>query len=133
VIVPDASTVALLFAAPGAEPRSPAAAEILRADPDWVVPEHWRTEVLSAVRGLHLGGRVDRERAVAAVGWLTRVTVAVAPTGPLMARMWQLHPNLSAYDAGYVAAAEAHDVTLVTADVRIARAGVARCPVRVVG
>lgn len=36
----------------------------------------------------------------------------------------------AAYDAGHVAAAEAHDFTLVTADVRIARAGVARCPVR---
>ena len=40
--------------------------------------------------------------------------------------------NLSPYDAGYVAVAESHDLTFVTADVRIAKAGVARCPIRVI-
>jgi predicted nucleic acid-binding protein len=46
--------------------------------------------------------------------------------------MWELRSNLSTYDAGCVAVAEAHDVTLVTADARIAKAGVARCAVRVI-
>jgi len=45
--------------------------------------------------------------------------------------MWQLRPNLSVYDAGYIAVAEGH-VTLVTADVRLQLAGVARCPIQVV-
>ncbi len=46
--------------------------------------------------------------------------------------MWQVRDNLSAYDAAYVAAAEVRDATLVTADARIARAGVARCPIRTI-
>ena len=58
--------------------------------------------------------------------------VITAPTGPCLPRMWELRSNLSTYDAGYVAVAESHDLTLVTADVRIAKAGVARCPVRTI-
>lgn len=132
MIVPDASAAALLFGCTDADSRVRDASELLRADPEWVVPEHWRTEVLSVIRGLTLGRKLDPERAERAIIWLQSVTIITAPTSPLLVRMWHLRDNLSAYDAGYVAVAEAHDVTLVTADVRIARAGVARCPVRVI-
>lgn len=132
MIVPDASAAAMLFGCADADSRVRDASELLRADPEWVVPEHWRTEVLSVIRGLTLGRKLDPERAERAVIWLQSVTIITAPTAPLLVRMWHLRDNLSAYDAGYVAVAEAHDVTLVTADVRIARAGVARCPVRVI-
>lgn len=84
------------------------------------------------IRGLLLGGKLDEGRAEAAVAALASATVAVTPTAPLLPRMWQVRSNLSAYDAAYVAAAEAHDATLVTADARIARAGVARCPIRTI-
>ncbi|WP_448061098.1 type II toxin-antitoxin system VapC family toxin [Cellulomonas hominis] len=127
MIVPDASAFALLFTD---DPRADEADRALRADPAWLVPEHWHVEVLAVIRGLLLGGKLDQPRADAAVAALTSATVAVTSTAPLLARMWQVRSNLSAYDAGYVAAAEAHDLTLVTADGRIARAGVARCPVR---
>lgn len=133
MITPDASvTVLLLHGDPEADPRTTRATEILRADPAWIVPEHWRIEVLSATRGLLLGGKINSSDAEDAVRWLQEVTVATAPTGPQLPRMWQLRSNLLAYDAGYVAVAEAHQVTLVTADVRIQRAGVARCPVQVI-
>lgn len=46
--------------------------------------------------------------------------------------VWELRENLSTYDACYVAVAETHDLTLVTGDAKIERAGVARCPVRVI-
>ena len=36
--------------------------------------------------------------------------------------MWQLRDNLSAYDASYVALAEALDAVLLTADRRLAKA-----------
>ena len=134
MIVPDASATALLLHGdPDADARVRRATEVLRGDPAWLVPEHWRTEVLSVTRGLLLGGKIDREDADFAVEWLRDVTTVTAPTGPHLARMWQLWSNLSVYDAGYVAVAEAHDLTLVTADVRVQRAGVARCPVQVLG
>jgi predicted nucleic acid-binding protein len=51
---------------------------------------------------------------------------------PLLARMWELRDNLSAYDASYVALAEALRCRLVTADARIAGAPGVRCAVTVV-
>lgn len=130
MIVPDASAFALTFT--GDDSRAEEADRALRADPAWLVPEQWHVEVLAVIRGLLLGGKLDEARAEAAVVALASTTVAVTPTAPLLPRMWQVRSNLSAYDAAYVAAAEAHDATLVTADARIARAGVARCPVRTI-
>lgn len=132
MIVLDASVAVLLFGDPELDSRVDAATIALRADPDWLVPEHWRIEVLSVVRGLALGGKIDPADADQAVQWLAAAAVAVVPTSAHLTRIWQLRANLSAYDAGYVAVAESHDVALVTADVRIAKAGVARCPVRVI-
>lgn len=132
MIVPDASVAVLLFGDPHVDSRVVEATRVMRGDPDWLVPEHWRIEFLSTVRGLAIGGKIDPLDADEAVRWLSAATVAVAPTGPQVSRIWELRINLSAYDAGYVAVAESHELTLVTADVRIARAGVARCPVRVI-
>jgi len=130
VIVLDASAFALLFT--GSDPRADEADRVLRADPVWVVPEQWHVEVLAVIRRLLLGGKLDPGQADAAVAALATATVAVTPTAPLLGRMWQIRDNLSAYDAAYVAAAEVRDATLVTADARIARAGVARCPIRTI-
>ena len=132
MIVTDASAVTLLFADPDSDPRVNVATRILADDPEWVVPEVWRTELLSVLRGLHLGGKLTSQDAAHALRWLQEITVVTAPTGPCLTRMWELRDNLSAYDANYVAVAESHDLTLVTADVRIAKAGVARCPVQTI-
>lgn len=40
---------------------------------------------------------------------------------PLVERIWELRDSLSAYDAAYVALAEALDAPLVTCDARLAR------------
>jgi len=50
----------------------------------------------------------------------------------MLDRVWELRQNLSAYDASYVALAEALDCALLTADVRLGRASLVRCPVTVV-
>src|SRR5262245_22807903 len=58
---------------------------------------------------------------------IERVSVA-----GLLHRIWELGENLSAYDATYVATAEALEVPLLTADGRLARAPGPRCTITVV-
>jgi predicted nucleic acid-binding protein len=50
----------------------------------------------------------------------------------LLGRIWQLRHNLSAYDATYVALAEALGCALLTADARLAAAPGVACDVTVV-
>ena len=132
MIVPDASVVVQHLADPDVDERAVRATEILEADTHWLVPEHWRLEVVNALRGLMFAGQLTDGDAYRILDWLRLATVIAVPTGPLVSRIWELRSNLTAYDAAYVAVAEANDVTLVTADARIARAGVARCAIRLV-
>jgi predicted nucleic acid-binding protein len=53
----------------------------------------------------------------------------VYPTSSLVRRVWELRNNLTAYDACYVALAEALGCTLLTADVKLSRAPGTRCPI----
>jgi predicted nucleic acid-binding protein len=46
--------------------------------------------------------------------------VELYPFLPFQDRVWQLRESLTAYDAWYVALAEAHDVPLATLDRRLA-------------
>lgn len=50
----------------------------------------------------------------------------------LLERIWALRHNLTAYDAAYVALAEALDATLLTRDQRLAGASGIRARVEVV-
>jgi len=50
---------------------------------------------------------------------------------PLLARCWELRDDVTFYAAVYVALAEALDLTLLTADARLARASGPRCPIDV--
>ena len=81
--------------------------------------------------------QVQRNRLSAAGGWNVlrtwrRLSVTRYPVYGLFERMWEIRENFSAYDATYVALAEALDCGLVTADARLGRAGQARCTVTVV-
>ncbi len=51
------------------------------------------------------------------------------PHDVLLDRVWELRANLSAYDASYVALAEALGLPLVTCDRRLALAPGVTCPV----
>jgi predicted nucleic acid-binding protein len=51
---------------------------------------------------------------------------------PYADRVWDLHENLTVYDAWYVAVAERLETTLVTTDGRLADATGVRCEVRLV-
>ncbi|MFF5635570.1 type II toxin-antitoxin system VapC family toxin [Streptomyces sp. NPDC012825] len=130
MIVVDASVFAFsLLDQGGIGDRCRAA---LAADARWIAPEHWMVEVLSVIRGNLLGGKISKEHAEDAVAALGRLEPVVPLSRVLLPRMWELRGNLTAYDAAYVAAAEAYGCALVTADGRLARASGIRCPVEAV-
>jgi predicted nucleic acid-binding protein len=80
--------------------------------PDLIEPE-----TLNALRRLALSGTVTDRRAGEAASDLARVRLIRYPHAPLRERVWELRENLSAYDAAYLALAEAlDDPVLVTSD-----------------
>ncbi len=81
--------------------------------------------------------QVQRKQVSAARGWVALRTwrllaVTRYPIYGLFERIWELRENFSAYDASYVALADALDCALVTADVRLSNASRAPCPITVV-
>lgn len=96
-----------------------------------VAPQIIDLEVLSVLRRLALAGRVNQHRAEMALADLIDLPMHRADHMPLLNRCWQLRSNLTTYDAAYVALAEALDVTLLTADSRLAQAPGIRCRIEV--
>ncbi len=125
MIVVDASAAvsALLNAGPA---RRALAREPLHA------PHLIDSEVANALRRQLAAGRIDAGQGWAALNVLRRLAVTRHPAFSLADRVWELREQLSAYDAAYVALAEALDASLLTADARLARAPGLRCPVTVV-
>jgi predicted nucleic acid-binding protein len=66
--------------------------------------------------------RLDERRSAQALTDLAALPLQRVPHLPLLARVWELRDNLSAYDASYVALAEALGTVLLTADGRPERA-----------
>lgn len=130
MIVVDASVVASMLVY--SDDRGRKARTVMGRDPEWAAPEHWKVGVFSVMRGLALGGKITDETASRAVDRITRLGVDTVPVDDLLLRMWQVKANISAYDAAYVALAEGRDLTLVTADARLARAAIAYCRVELV-
>jgi predicted nucleic acid-binding protein len=130
VIVLDASAVVALVV----EPRAATAAirSRLRADPDIHVPHLVDAEVTNALRRKLLSGQLDALRARRAIRRLTVMRLVRWQQTALLDRALALRDQLSAYDAIYVAMAEATGATLVTRDARLARAGGHRARVEVV-
>lgn len=88
-------------------------------------------EVASVVRRLRLAGALSERRARLAIDDLEALPFARAPHTPLLARVWELHSNLTVYDASYVALAELLDAPLLTADTRLSRAPAVRCTIEI--
>lgn len=97
-----------------------------------VAPHLIDLEVTSAWRRLAGAGDLDARRVHLAFEDLRLLRMERMPHVPLVARCWELRDNLTVYDAAYVALAELLDVTLVTADARLATASGPRCEVDVI-
>lgn len=131
MIVVDASVLADALVDDGDVGKH--ARAMLSEDTHWAAPAHLLVEVLSVVRGKVLGGKLGIGRAGEAVAAMTELAIEHVDPATVIARMWELRDNVTAYDAAYLAVAEALGVPLVTGDARIVRATGARCEVRLVG
>jgi predicted nucleic acid-binding protein len=94
----------------------------LGADGDLHVPHLLDVELLHALRRLVRTGQLSEERAADARADFAELAVVRYGQQPLADRAWELRDNLTAYDATFVALAEALAVPLVTCDARLARA-----------
>jgi predicted nucleic acid-binding protein len=125
VIVVDASAAvsALLNAGPA---RQALAEERVH------VPHLIDAEVANALRRGVAAARIEPGNAWAALDRWRRLGMSRYAIVHLLARVWELRENLSAYDASYVALAESLDCALLTADIRLGRAPGLRCPITLV-
>lgn len=119
MIVLDASVVVeLLLGAPAAGAIEARIAD----DPSLHAPAVLDLEVAQAIRRYCATGQLHPERGRLAVGDLGDLPARRYPHTPLLERIWQLRPALTAYDAAYVVLAEVLGAPLLTRDVRLSRA-----------
>jgi predicted nucleic acid-binding protein len=120
VIVVDASVVLeALLRTPGAssvEQRLFAPGETLCA------PHLIDLEVTQVLRRYAAAGKITPERGGNALITFTDFPISRYPHEILLQRIWSLRHNLTAYDAAYVALAEALDAPLVTRDEKLINA-----------
>ncbi len=128
MIVTDAGTLVVATidgGETGARARARLRHERLRA-PDLVF-----IEVASVLRRLVRATTISTQQARTALLDLRSLPLVAVPHRPLLDRIWELRDNLTAYDATYVATAEALDATLLTTDGRLAAAPGPTCPIEV--
>jgi predicted nucleic acid-binding protein len=86
------------------------------------VPHLLDVEVTQVVRRYAATGEIDDQRGRAVLADLADLPLHRYPHDFLLPRVWELRNNLTAYDAVYVALAEALDAPLLTRDQRLAGA-----------
>jgi predicted nucleic acid-binding protein len=129
VIVVDASVLANAFGDDGDDGRN--ARNEIRAAEEFTAPDLIDVETVAVLRKRWLAHTIDDERFAAAVGDLERMEFERVPTLRLTHRAYELRFNVTAYDATYVALAEALGCELITGDRRLAAAPGPRCTIRV--
>jgi predicted nucleic acid-binding protein len=130
MIVLDASAVVDLLIEPEAETRELRAR--IRSAGIVYAPHLMDAEVTNTLRRRLLRGQIDQISARRAVRRLAGMRVRWQPHRALLGRALALRDQLTAYDAIYVAMAEATGATLVTRDARLARVTGHRARVEVV-
>lgn len=90
------------------------------------------SEIASALRRHVAIGQLDAAQGSDTLAAWSLLAVTRYGVHALLGRVWELRHSVSAYDAGYVALAEALGSTLVSADARLARAVGLRCSVTLV-
>jgi len=124
MIVLDASVVVELL-------TGGALADSLRHDLEgsegpFLVPHSLDVEVPSALRRLAAGRRIDARRSKEFLMSLAALPAERYSHIPLLGRIWELRHNFTAYDAAYVALAEATGSVLYTCDEKLVKGHRAR-------
>jgi predicted nucleic acid-binding protein len=96
------------------------------------IPHLCSVETASVLRSLVRGGKVEPGRAAGLLADVADLPLVRYSHEPLLLRIWELRENLTAYDAAYVALAEAVRATLVTCDARLGRAPLTGVTVEVI-
>ena len=112
-------TSAALEALAASDPP-PGLIDRLAQDGDLHAPHLIDTELLHALRRMCLRREISDERAQDARTDFAELTLIRYPPQPFSDRVWELRHNISAYDATFVALAEALSTPLITCDARLA-------------
>ena len=118
MIVVDTSAV---LAAVVGRPHSPSLRERLARE-EWHAPHLIDVEFMHALRRLVADRALSVSRADEAREDLLDLSIVRYPHTQLLDRIWELRATLTAYDAAFVALAEALRAPLITCDGRLARA-----------
>lgn len=97
-----------------------AARKAIMTDPAWIAPGHMPSEVVHVITRLVRQGLITEARGWGAFEAFARAEIELADVRRLLPRIWELRDNIKAYDAAYVALAEAEGCTLVTGDTKLA-------------
>lgn len=89
-------------------------------------------EVAQVIRRYAANGEIDGTRGRLALADLADLPLRRYPHDFLLPRIWELRNDLTAYDAAYVALAEALDAPLLTRDRRLAAAAGHRAQIELV-
>jgi predicted nucleic acid-binding protein len=90
-------------------------------DDSFIVPHLLDIEVVSALRRLVAGRRIDSHRSEQLLMDLAMLPAERYAHTPLLGRIWELRHRFTAYDAAYIALAEATNSVLYTSDAKLCR------------
>jgi predicted nucleic acid-binding protein len=114
VIIIDTSAMVELLT--GDDERAEHVREAVEAAKVLAAPHGIDLECASSLRGLVLGGKLERSKADYALEVLQQLAITRYEHTWYLARIWELRQNMWPYDAAYVALAEALQAPLLTID-----------------
>lgn len=130
MIVLDASAALEILLMTPAGPR--VAERLFAAGETLHAPHLLDVEVVQVLRRYARSGALDPARGMEALEDLTDLPLTRYPHDLFLPRIWELRYNVTAYDAVYVALAEALEAPLLTRDRALASAGGHRARIELV-
>jgi predicted nucleic acid-binding protein len=95
--------------------------ELFERSDSFIAPHLLDVEVVSALRRLVAGQRIDAHRGEQLLAALAALPAVRCAHTPLLGRIWELRHNFTAYDAAYIALAEATNSVLYTSDEKLSK------------